>query len=113
MPGLRDDAEALALAEGYVPPSRESIAAAGRDVCQEMVDWLGKAHAKGHLTPHDVTTGSQVAMIVTGGDIDAGTELTENDLFDLERKAFVTLGQTTETRDRIRFMLEHGTPLRN
>jgi 3-hydroxyacyl-CoA dehydrogenase len=52
-------------------------------------------------------------MIVTGGDVDAGTELTENDLFALERKAFVTLGRTDETRERIRFMLEHGTPLRN
>jgi hypothetical protein len=39
--------------------------------------------------------------------------LTENDLLDLERKAFVTLGQTDETRARIEFMLEHGTPLRN
>jgi len=52
-------------------------------------------------------------MIVTGGDIDAGTELSENDLFALERKAFVTLGKTVQTRDRIEFMLGHGTPLRN
>ena len=86
---------------------------AGRDCWSEMRDWLQNAHAKGQLTPHDVTTGAQIAMIVTGGDVDAGTELTENDLLNLERKAFVTLGQTTETRDRIRYMLEHGTPLRN
>ncbi len=52
-------------------------------------------------------------MIVTGGNIDAGTELSENDLFALERKAFRTLGATDETRARIEFMLEHGTPLRN
>jgi len=78
-----------------------------------MVEWLEKTHEKGHLTPHDVTTGAQIAMIVTGGDVDTGTELTENDLFGLERKAFVTLGRTIETRARIEFMLEHGTPLRN
>ena len=35
-----------------------------------------------------MTTGSQIAMIVTGGDIAAGTELSENDLLALERKAF-------------------------
>ena len=52
-------------------------------------------------------------MIVTGGDIDAGTELSENDLFALERKAFLALARTDETRQRIEFMLEHGTPLRN
>ena len=101
------------LAPGYAVEERQPLAMPGRDAWREMQDWLRAAHEKGHLTPHDVTTGAQIAMIVTGGDIDAGTELTENDLFNLERKAFVTLGQTTETRDRIRFMLEHGTPLRN
>ncbi len=75
--------------------------------------WLQKALEKGHLTPHDVTTGAQIAMIVTGGDIDAGTELTENDLIGLERNAFTTLGETDETRARIELMLEHGSPLRN
>ena len=104
---------ALALADGYIPPSRRAIAAAGRDVCQEMIEWLEKAQAKGHLTPHDVTTGSQIAMIVTGGEVDAGTEITEQDLFDLERKAFVTLCATAETRARIEHMLNYGSPLRN
>jgi hypothetical protein len=42
-----------------------------------------------------------------------GTELSENDICALERKAFLTLAQTPETRARIEFMLEHGTPLRN
>ncbi len=101
------------LAPGYAVEKRQPLPMPGRDAWREMQEWLQKAHAKGHLTPHDVTTGAQIAMIVTGGDVDAGTEFTENDLFDLERKAFVTLGQTTATRDRIRFMLEHGTPLRN
>ena len=105
--------EALAMANGYKVQRRTPLAMPGRDVCAEMVKWLEKAHEKGHLTPHDVTTGAQIAMIVTGGDVDTGTELTENDLFGLERKAFVTLGRTIETRARIEFMLEHGTPLRN
>jgi 3-hydroxyacyl-CoA dehydrogenase len=104
---------ALAMVDDYKVERRGSLAMPGRDVWAEMVAWLEKAHAKGQLTPHDVTTGTQIAMIVSGGDIDTGTELTENDLFALERKAFVTLGKTSETRARIQFMLEHGTPLRN
>ena len=106
-------AAALDMTDGYAPASRAPIAAAGRDACTEMVEWLKKAQAKGHLTPHDVTTGSQIAMIVTGGDVDAGTEITEQDLFDLERKAFVTLSATAETRARIEHMLSFGSPLRN
>ena len=105
--------EALAMASGYNVRHRTPLAMPGREGWAEMVEWLEKAHHKGHLTPHDVTTGAQIAMIVTGGDIDAGTELTENDICELERKAFVTLGRTIETRARIEFMLEHGTPLRN
>jgi len=101
------------LSACYKAVPRTPLAMPGREVWTEMSDWLQKAHSKGHLTPHDVTTGTQIAMIVTGGDIDAGTELEENDLFALERKAFITLGQTDQTRARIEFMLEHGSPLRN
>jgi 3-hydroxyacyl-CoA dehydrogenase len=101
------------MSPDYTAVGREPLAMPGRDVRSEMDEWLQQALDKGRLTPHDVTTGSQVAMIVTGGDIDAGTRLTENDLLKLERKAFVTLGQTEETRARIEFMLEHGRPLRN
>ena len=105
--------EALAMADNYSVQRRTPLAMPGRDVWAEMVVWLEKAYEKGHLTPHDVTTGTQIAMIVTGGDIAAGTELTENDLCALERTAFVSLGRTDATRARIEFMLEHGAPLRN
>jgi 3-hydroxyacyl-CoA dehydrogenase len=101
------------MATGYSPTGREPIAAAGRDACAEMVAWLENAKHKGHLTPHDVTTGSKIAVIVTGGDVDAGAMITEQDLYDLERKAFVELCQTAETRARIEHMLRYGSPLRN
>ena len=101
------------LVDGYAPTRRDSLAMPGRDAWQEMIEWLEKARAKGHLTPHDVTTGTQIAMIVTGGDVDAGTVMSEQDLFDLERKAFVTLAGTAETRARIAHMLQYGSPLRN
>lgn len=104
---------ALDLYDGYSPLRRESLRMPGRDVWQEMGEWLHKTHEKGHLTPHDVTTGSQVAMIVTGGDVDAGTVMNENEICALERKAFVTLAKTKETKARLEHMLKHGRPLRN
>jgi 3-hydroxyacyl-CoA dehydrogenase len=104
---------ALELSGDYSPVRREPLQMAGREVWREMQEWLQKTREKGHLTPHDVTTGGQIAMIVTGGNIDAGTLLTENEICDLERRAFVTLAKTPETRARIAHMLEHGSPLRN
>jgi len=89
--------EVLAMADSYTSVQRQSLAMPGRDAWQDMKDWLQKAHAKGHLTPHDVTTGSQIAMIVTGGDVDAGTLMSETDICALERKAFLTLAKTPET----------------
>ena len=103
----------LALSSDYQPTRRPALDMPGRDVWQEMQDWLLKTQNKGYLTPHDVTTGTQVAMIVTGGDVDAGTTMTESEICDLERRAFVTLAKTDETRARLAYMLEHGSPLRN
>jgi 3-hydroxyacyl-CoA dehydrogenase len=101
------------LADDYEEKRRQPLAMPGREVWQEMQNWLKKAQSKGHLTPHDVTTGTQIAMIVTGGDIDNGVELSENDICVLERKAFLTLAGTAQTKARIEHMLNTGTPLRN
>ncbi len=101
------------LAPGYQPLKRDPIPMAGREVWSEMKLWLQKTHQKGHLTAHDVTTGSQIAMIVTGGDVDPGSMMSEADIMTLERRAFVTLVKTEETKARISHMLNYGSPLRN
>ena len=104
----------LALSAGYkVRPDALPFKMPGRETWAEMRNWLKKAHDKGYLTPHDVTTGKQVAMIVTGGDVDAGTLMMEDEIYALERKAFLTLAHTDQTRARIQFMLEYGCALRN
>ncbi len=101
------------MSDNYSTERRQPLAMPGRDVWNEMVEWLKKAQSKGHLTPHDVTTGSQIAMIVSGGDVDAGVTMTEEEICGLERKAFLTLAKTAETRARVEHMLNHGSPLRN
>jgi len=101
------------LTPAYEPARRGAIAMPGRHAWAEMQDWLHEAHARGHLTPHDVTTGSQIAMIATGGDVDQGTPMTENDILGLERRAFLALAKTPQTRARIEHMLAYGSPLRN
>ena len=103
----------IELSASYSCERHGTLAMPGRDVWHAMQAWLKNAFDKGHLLAHDVTTATQIAMIVSGGDVDAGTALSEYDLFALERKAFLTLAGTKETRARIEFMLEHGSPLRN
>ena len=85
----------------------------GREVNQAMGDWLDKHHAKGVFTPHDTVVGKAIAAIVTGGDIDAGTVWSEQDLYDAERRAFLHLIKTDGTQARINSMLDLGRTLRN
>jgi 3-hydroxyacyl-CoA dehydrogenase len=101
------------MADAYAPVRRQPLEMPGRAVWQAMQDWLAAARTRGHLTPHDATTGAQIAMIVTGGNVDGGTILDENGLCALERQAFVTLARTPQTRARIEHMLNDGSPLRN
>jgi 3-hydroxyacyl-CoA dehydrogenase len=104
---------ALDLSSTFSVERHEPLPMPGGEVCRDMFDWLNKSHDKGHLTSHDVTTGMQIATIVTGGNVEAGTLLNEDEICALERKGFLTLAKTEETRARIEFMLEHGSPLRN
>lgn len=93
--------------------SREPIAMAGREVYQAMLDWLAEYQSTGKLLAHDCVVGAQIAAIVTGGDCEPGTVFTEQDLFDAERKAFLNLAATGETRERIDSMLASGSAVRN
>lgn len=85
----------------------------GREVFAAMQEWLDKAQAAGKITAHDSVVGQAVAGIVTGGDIDAGTIWSEQDLFDAERRAFLQLAKTDATQARINSMLGSGQKIRN
>lgn len=92
---------------------RGTIAMAGRPVFEEMIGWAENMLAKGKLFAHDVFVSTEIARIVTGGDIEAGTEWGEQDLYDAERRAFLTLVKTPQTQDRIRSLLNNGKAVRN
>ena len=101
------------LAPGYLPAHRAPLPVAGRETLASMQAWLAEGLEQGRLTKHEVETGRHVATIVTGGDVDPGTALTDRDLCRLEREAFLALARTDATRARVEHMLEHGRPLRN
>ena len=67
----------------------------------------------GYASEHDRLIASKVAYILCGGNVPAGTVLTEQDYLDLEREVFVELVKTEKTRERIQFMLQNNKPLRN
>jgi len=98
---------------GQIAFERPALALPGRPVFEEMVKWLEESCAKGMFMPHDVNVGSEMARIVTGGDVEPGTVCSEQDFYDAERRSFLTLIATDATRERINSMLDAGSPVRN
>jgi len=99
--------------DGQVAFERPDLTMPGRPLFEEMVKWLQDSRDKGLFTPHDVNVGSEMARIVTGGDIEPGTVWSEQDFYDAERRSFLTLVASAATRERINSMLDAGSPVRN
>ena len=98
---------------GQVAFARPDLALPGRPLFEEMVKWLEESRDKGLFMPHDVRVGTEMARIVTGGDVDPGTICSEQGFYDAERRSFLSLVETDATRERINSMLDAGSPVRN
>ena len=92
---------------------REPLALSGAEHYQEMLEWLEVNHKKGMLTPHDVTVGTEIGRVMSGGECPPGTVFSEQDILNAERSSFIRLAQTQETQARIVAMLDNGITLRN
>jgi 3-hydroxyacyl-CoA dehydrogenase len=57
--------------------------------------------------------GTIIAQVMCGGDVNAGTMISEEYLLQLERENFLRLCGNQKTAARIQHMLKTGKPLRN
>ncbi len=100
--------------EGYeMPRPRTDIALPGRSEFSTFAYALYAMKVAGHISEYDERIGRKIAFVMTGGDIPRGTRLSEQDLLDLEREAFLSLCGEEKTQARIQHMLMKGKPLRN
>lgn len=116
---LRDaKADALRLAEAkeqgkWQPPQPQQMILPGvgaRLVLEQQVDNLLLLHK---VSEHDAVVAHHLANVLTGGNASPLTPLTEQDVLDLEREAFLSLAGTEKTQERIQSFLMTGKPLRN
>ena len=106
--------EAKAMATGgYRPPLRRLFPVAGRSGKATIQGQLVNMRDGGFISPHDFHIASLIAGVVTGGDVDAGTLVSEEYLMALERRAFCSLITHPKTQERILGMLSTGKPVRN
>ncbi|SNS21334.1 3-hydroxyacyl-CoA dehydrogenase [Noviherbaspirillum humi] len=103
-----------ALADaGYRPPRRALVPVVGRYGLATIKAQLVNMRDGGFISAHDFKLGSMIAEIVSGGDVDAGSLVSEQWLLDLERKAFMELLGHPKTQERIMGMMQTGKPVRN
>ena len=107
--------QVLALAAaGYVQPQqRTDILALGAPGLATLKLGVHLMKRAGYISDHDALIGEKLARILTGGDLNHATRVSEQYLLDLEREAFLSLIGTRKTQDRIGHMLKTGKPLRN
>ncbi len=107
-----NEAKAL-FASGYRAPHKRMFPVAGRNGKATIQGQLVNMRDGGFISQHDFFIASHIAGIVTGGDVDAGTLVTEEYLMTLERQVFCSLLTHPKTQERIMGMLSTGKPVRN
>ena len=100
-------------ASGYRPPHKSVFPVAGRNAKATIMGQLVNLRDGGFASAHDFHIASLIADVVCGGDVDAGSMVTEDYLMTLERKHFCSLLDHPKTQERIMGMLQTGKPVRN
>jgi 3-hydroxyacyl-CoA dehydrogenase len=106
--------EALQMIEnGFTPPLHEKIFAAGRDALAALRVGIYMFWKARQITDYDRVIADKLVYVMAGGELSSGNWVDEQYLLDLEREAFLYLCGQEKTRQRIKYMLDTGKPLRN
>jgi 3-hydroxyacyl-CoA dehydrogenase len=101
-------------ASGFVAPvPREDVLVLGESAQAAMKLALHMMKRGGFISDHDELIGKKLANVMSGGNMNHSTRVSEQYLIDLEREAFISLCGERKTQDRIAAMLKTGKPLRN
>jgi 3-hydroxyacyl-CoA dehydrogenase len=114
---LLHSAKAMAsglAAQGYRRPDPTvEIPVAGESGMAAIQTQLYNMNEGGFISDYDRYLGGELARVLCGGAVAAGTKVNEQYLLDLEREAFVSLSGEPKSQERMAFMLKKGKPLRN
>ena len=106
--------QAKAMADsGWRPPAKALFPVAGRNAIATIKGQLANMRDGGFVSAHDFHVSTLIAEVICGGDVDAGSLVTEEYLMTLERDRFCGLLDHPKSQERIMGMLQTGKPVRN
>ena len=98
---------------GYKPPISKPISVGGRSIASTIMGQVINLRDGGFISEHDAFIAKKIIDIITGGDVDTGTLVTEDWLLKLERQAFVELIGHPKTMERIMGLIQNRKIIKN
>lgn len=98
---------------GFTPFKRKKVPVLGREGRAVLNLGVYTLLEGRFISEYDAHLGRQLAYIMTGGDVEAGTSVDEQHLLNLEREVFMALLEEPKTQERMEHMLMYRKPLRN
>jgi 3-hydroxyacyl-CoA dehydrogenase len=103
-----------AMAESpWRAPTKALFPVAGRNAIATIKGQLANMRDGGFISAHDFHISTLIAEVVCGGDVDAGSLVSEEYLMTMERERFCSLLEHPKSQERIMGMLQTGKPVRN
>jgi 3-hydroxyacyl-CoA dehydrogenase len=107
-------ARAIGLAQsGYHAPAPRAHRLPGESGIATLKMLVDSMVAGGQATEHDGVIAGKLAEVLCGGVAGSGREVTEDEMLELEREAFVSLCGEPKSQERMQHMLMKNKPLRN
>ncbi|WP_100407443.1 3-hydroxyacyl-CoA dehydrogenase/enoyl-CoA hydratase family protein [Bacillus solitudinis] len=98
---------------GYRPTRENKMRVVGSEGKAILQLFAYQMKLGGYISDHDQLIANKLAHVLAGGDVPAGTQVSEQYMLDLEREAFLSLCGEPKTQQRMQYMLSKGKPLRN
>jgi 3-hydroxyacyl-CoA dehydrogenase len=98
---------------GYHAPVPRSFTLPGDSGIATLRMMIDTLVAGGHASAHDALIATRLAEVLCGGRGGSARDVTEDEVLELEREAFVSLCGEPKSQERMQYMLMNNKPLRN
>ncbi len=107
-------ARAVGLANsGWHPAAPRAYVLPGESGMATLAMMIGTLVEAGQASPHDAKIASKLAEMLCGGVAGGAHEVTEDEMLEIEREAFLSLCGESKSQERMQYMLMNNKPLRN
>ncbi len=100
--------------KGYTKPiKRKDVKVLGQEALGIVYVGANSMMSGNYISEHDQLISEKLGYVMAGGDLSEATEVSEDYLLNLERKAFLELCAERKTLERLQSMVQKGKILRN